>query len=141
MFREYCLKVARRIVELYPWYMMSTAVHKILIHGHLIIEWAPLPIGQLSEDAQESRNKDIKAFRERFARKFSREPNVQDVFQRLLVSSDPLITRQGNLRPKKSQSLSSEAIALLLPSKIPGEINVTNDSDESSESDIESDSD
>ena len=78
-FREYCICVARRIVHLYPWYMMPTAVHKILIHGYMIIEWAPLPIGELSEEAQESRNKDIKAFRERFARKFSREKNLQDV--------------------------------------------------------------
>ena len=117
-FREYCINVAKRILELYPWYMMPTAVHKILIHGHLIIYWSLLPIGELSEEAQESRNKDIKAFRERFARKFSREKNMQDVFQRLLVSSDPLITSIGNIRPKKSTNLSEEAIQLLLPSTI-----------------------
>ena len=95
---------------------MPTVIHKILIHGHQIIEWAPLPKGQLSEDAQESRNKDIKNFREGFSRKFSREKSVQDVSHRLLVSSDPFITSLNNVQPKQGQSLSSEALQLLLPS-------------------------
>lgn len=39
---------------LYPWYCMSTTVHKILIHGPTIIDWSSLPMGQMSEDAQEA---------------------------------------------------------------------------------------
>ena len=64
-FRMYCLETAKRFVELYPWYCMPTAVHKILIHGHEVIDYAPLPIGQMSEEAQEARNKDVKKFREK----------------------------------------------------------------------------
>jgi hypothetical protein len=48
---------------------MPTAVHIQLMHGAEIIERAPLPIGQLSEDVQEARNKDIRRYRENFARK------------------------------------------------------------------------
>ena len=44
-FTEYCLEIAKKFVELYPWYYMPTVIHKILIHGYQIIEWAPLPIG------------------------------------------------------------------------------------------------
>ena len=85
-FRHYCIDTARLYVELYNWYPIPTAVHKVLIHGYQIIAHAELPIGQLSEDAQESRNKDIKKFREAFARKTSRTDNLQDIFNRLLVS-------------------------------------------------------
>jgi len=114
-FKKYCLEIAKEFVQLYPWYYMPTVIHKILIHGHQIIEWAPLPIGQLSEDAQESRNKDIKNFREGFSRKCSREKSMEDVFHRLLVSSDPLITSLSNMQPKQGKKLSSEALQLLLP--------------------------
>jgi hypothetical protein len=51
---------------------MPASVHKILIHGAIIITEAMLPIGQISEEAQESRNKDLKQFREFHARKMSR---------------------------------------------------------------------
>jgi hypothetical protein len=39
---------------------MPPTVHKLLIHGADIIENEVLPIGQLSEVAQEARNKDFK---------------------------------------------------------------------------------
>lgn len=48
--------------------------------------------GSLSEEEQESRNKDFRTFRIRFARKASREGNLKDIFSRFLISSDPLIT-------------------------------------------------
>lgn len=62
-FKDYCVNTARLFVALYPWYYMPTSIHKVLIHGAEIVKYALLPIGQLSEDAQESRNKDIKNFR------------------------------------------------------------------------------
>jgi hypothetical protein len=61
-----CRQKIRRAVSLVP---MPTAVHIQLMHGAKIIERAPLPIGQLSEDVQEARNKDIRRYRENFARK------------------------------------------------------------------------
>lgn len=114
-FRAYCLNVAKRYVELYSWYPMPTSVHIVLIHGYAIIEMGALPIGQLSEDAQEARNKDIRRYRESFARKCTREKTMSDVFHRLLASSDPLITNLQKLKIKHSAPLTSDIIELLQP--------------------------
>ena len=115
LFQHYCLETANMFVEQYPWYYMPTSIHEVLIHGYLIVEWAPLPIGKLSEEAQESRNKDIKRYRENYSRKTSRQNTMMDVINWLLVSSDPLISNLRITPPKKSDILSREAINLLLP--------------------------
>lgn len=113
-FKKFCLDTAELYVNLYLWHPMTTTVHKILIHGYEIISNFLLPIGQLSEEAQESRIKDFKIYRERFSRKTSRQANLEDVFQRLLVSSDPLITSLRSLEPIKRKSLDAEVRAMLL---------------------------
>lgn len=59
-FKTFCLDTAKLFVELYSWYSMPTTVHKILIHGAEIVQYFLVPIGQMSEEAQEARNKDIK---------------------------------------------------------------------------------
>ena len=41
-------------------YAMPSSCHMILIHGSDVIETFLIPIGQLSEEVQEARNKDIK---------------------------------------------------------------------------------
>ncbi len=51
-----------------------------------------LPIGIMSEEAQESRNKDVRNFRLRFTRKTSRTDLNRDLLNRLLISSDQFIT-------------------------------------------------
>lgn len=92
---------------------MPCTVHKILIHGKEIIESAAFPIGSLSEEAQECRNKDYKYFRLHHTRKISRLATNEDVFHNLLISSDPYIT---HLRPEpktKLLPLSEEAKTLL----------------------------
>lgn len=53
-FEKYCHETAQLFVSKYKWYNMSTTVHKVLIHGPNIIEASIMPIGQLSEEAQES---------------------------------------------------------------------------------------
>ena len=58
----------------------TVPVRKILIHGHQIAESSLLPIGQMSEEAQESCNKFIKRFREDFSRKCDRIKNMEDIF-------------------------------------------------------------
>ncbi|CAH0558999.1 unnamed protein product [Brassicogethes aeneus] len=63
-FKEYSRKTAELYVSLYPWYYMPASVHRILMHGSDIINNFSLPIGQLSEEAQEARNKDYKKIRE-----------------------------------------------------------------------------
>lgn len=84
------------------------------MQGSQIIEWTPLPIGQLSEDVQKARNKDIKEYRERFSRKCCRENTMRDDFHRLLIRSDPFISSTGKQLPKQSKSISSETRELFL---------------------------
>ena len=112
-FKDYCVNTAHLFVALYPWYYMPTSVHKLLIHGAEIVKYALLPIGQLSEDAQESRNKDIKNFRLHHSRKCSRESNMRDIFNRLLLTSDPFLSSIRKLPQRPVKSLHQEAIQLL----------------------------
>nr|XP_022912276.1 probable ATP-dependent RNA helicase ddx56 [Onthophagus taurus] len=71
---------------------MPTSVHKILIHGAAVIKESLLPIGELSEEAQEAKNKQVRRFRECHTRKCSRLQTNEDLFKRLLLSSDPFIS-------------------------------------------------
>ena len=97
--------------NLYPWYYMPATVHKILFHGAEIISSVALPVGSLSKEAQESRNKDYRYHRINNTRKFSRSATNEDVIHQMLASSDPWI---WYLRPKTKtkDSLRNEAQAL-----------------------------
>ncbi|CAG9790753.1 unnamed protein product [Diatraea saccharalis] len=67
--------------------------HKVLIHGESIFRYfAVLPIDNLSEGAQESRNKDYKYMRLHHSRKCSRSATIEDIFHGLLFTSDPYIS-------------------------------------------------
>lgn len=115
LFREYCLDTAKLLIETYPWYNMPTTVHKILFHSAEVIDSFLLPIGQMTEEAQEALNKTIKKYREGFSRKFSRKQTMEDVFKRLLLSSDPLISNLRKLPKKKIRSFDGEVIKMLVP--------------------------
>lgn len=52
-FKNYALETAKLLVKLYPWYYLPVTVHKVLLHGHIVIQEALLPIGLMSEEAQE----------------------------------------------------------------------------------------
>lgn len=92
-FGTYAFETAKMFVEKYPWYPMPPTVHKVLIHGSIIVEKALLPIGQLSEEAQEaSSNKVFKKYREGYSRKCSRQKTNEDIIHGLLISSDPIIS-------------------------------------------------
>jgi len=71
-FRACALETAELFVQKYPWYYMPQSVHKLLIHGADIIAACPLPVGNMTEEAQESRIKDLGRFRENHTRKISR---------------------------------------------------------------------
>lgn len=71
-FENYAKDTAELYVKHYNWYRMPPSIHKILIHGSLIIKNALVPIGQLSEEAQEASNKNYNRFRENHSRKSSR---------------------------------------------------------------------
>jgi hypothetical protein len=112
-FRDYCLETAEKFVHLFPWYYMPQSIHKLLIHGHVIIDSMSLPIGMMSEEAQECRNKDFKYFREHHSRKVSREKSNEDVFHRLLVTSDPLLSSMRCQRKPKTIKLTESMKSLL----------------------------
>lgn len=118
VFQQYCFDTAEICVSLYPWYCMSTTVHKILIHSVTIIEWSPLPIGKILKDAQEARNKEIREFQEQSSRESLRTATMQVVLNRLLVTSDPFISSMGKNHPKYKKDLSPEAVQLLIGSEI-----------------------
>lgn len=59
-FKVFSEETARKLVQEYPWYYLPASVHKILIHGSDIIDYAVLSIGELSEEAAEAKNKDKK---------------------------------------------------------------------------------
>lgn len=112
-FDEYSKETAKLYVKLYNWYRMPPSVHKMLIHGSLAIKYALVPIGQLSEEAQESRNKDYIRFREHHSRKSSRINTNTDLFNFLLITSDPIITGLRSKIKVSSTKLPPDAIYLL----------------------------
>ncbi|CAI6363556.1 unnamed protein product [Macrosiphum euphorbiae] len=93
---------------------MPPSVHKILVNGSRAIQLALFPIGILSEEAQEARNKDYIRFRRQNTRKTSRIDTNTDILHMFLISSDPLITSKStqNIK-KKNNALCSEAMNLL----------------------------
>lgn len=92
---------------------LSHATQMSLSSSGQIIASVLLPIGQLSEEAQESRNKDVKKYREGFSRKCSRRKTMEDVLNQLLVSSDPYISSLRKLPKQKIKELLPEAKQLL----------------------------
>lgn len=109
-FQQYCTTTCLLYEDKYSWYQMTPTVHKILVHGHLIMENAILPLGQLSEEAQEARNKDIRMYRQLFTRKTSRRMNILDLFCRLLLSSDPVISSRRPLPLRTTKKLSPDVM-------------------------------
>lgn len=59
-FDAFCEETAKLCIKLYPWYYLPASVHKVLIHGAQVMENFLVPIGQLSEEAQEAKNKEWK---------------------------------------------------------------------------------
>lgn len=116
-FSTFCRDTAILYVELYSWHPMSPTVHKVLVHGPLVIQHALLPIGTLSEEAAEARNKHFRNYRKNFARKFSREDCNLDVLNRLLLTSDPFMSSIRIQVKKKAKPFSATALEMLLPSQ------------------------
>lgn len=97
-FKNYCKETAELYIQLYPWYYMPSSIHKLLIHGAEICQhFSFIPVGMLSEEASEARNKDFRNIRERHSRKIGRKETNTDIIHQFLISSDPYIT---NIRPK-----------------------------------------
>jgi hypothetical protein len=116
-YSKYATDTAEMYVRLYPWHPMAPTMHKMLIHGAIVIDNALLPIGQLSEETAEARNKYFRLYRQNFSRKFSRVSCNLDVLNRLLLSSDPVITGMRPVPRKKKQTkpFLKETVDMLLP--------------------------
>lgn len=102
-FEKYAFETATLYVQLYKWHPMSPTLHKILMHGSTVISHSILPIGQLSEEAAEARNKHFRLYRLNSSRKFDRVKCNMDIMNRLLLSSDPLLSsnRKNSIRKVK----------------------------------------
>ena len=90
-FERYCQVTAELYVSLYAWYYMPVTVHKILLQDAKVIESIPPSIGQLTEVAQEASSKDFKRIREFNTRKSIRIATIENLRNKWLVSTDPLI--------------------------------------------------
>ena len=91
-FGEYTSEISKLLVSLYPWRELTPTVHKVLCHGQIIIESNILPLGELTEEAQEARNRDFKHVQLFSSRKCSRQSQNEDIFNSLLLSSDPVLS-------------------------------------------------
>lgn len=114
-FQSYADETAKLYVSMYDWYPMSPTMHKVLVHGATVIKHAILPIGQLSEEAAEARNKHFRLYRSKYSRKYNRSICNRDVLNRLLLTSDPFMSCSRKQPRKKSKPFSSETLPLLLP--------------------------
>jgi hypothetical protein len=84
------------------------------IHDATVTQNALLPIGQISEEAAEARNKYFRLYQQNFSRKFSRVPCNLDVLIRLLLSLDPVINGMRPVPRKKTQRFLKETVDMLL---------------------------
>lgn len=91
-FGKYCLDIIKQLITLYPWKDMTPTVHKVLRHGEVIIAFNILPLGELTEEPQEARNRDFRHIQQFHSRKCSRESQNEDIFKNLLLSSDPVLS-------------------------------------------------
>jgi hypothetical protein len=78
------------------------------MHGYIVIQYALFPIGQLSEEAQESSNKNYSNFRENNTRKMSRISTNTDLIHALSMSSDPMIRSKKKILKPPTTELTTE---------------------------------
>ncbi|KAL4125867.1 hypothetical protein QTP88_010104 [Uroleucon formosanum] len=93
---------------------MPVSVHKILIHGAAVSKSIILPIGMMSEEAQEASNKIYRRVRERHTRKSSRLNTTEDLIHMMLQQSDPVISRARGLPKSKMHELPEDFLPLLI---------------------------
>lgn len=94
-FDALCSETYEIYITEYTWFPMSATLHKILVHSKAIMTALPLPVGFMSEQGAEARNKYYRQDRLHHSRKCSREANMYDVFTRALDTSDPMIATNG----------------------------------------------
>nr|XP_022904419.1 uncharacterized protein LOC111416597 [Onthophagus taurus] len=112
-FSVYAKETAEIYVSKYNWYRMPVCVHKILMHGGEAIKRCMLPIGMMSEEAQETCNKVYRRVREKHTRKMDRLVTTEDLINTMFVLSDPIISLKRGLPKHKREALPDEVLQLL----------------------------
>lgn len=112
-FEAYTVETKERLTSLYPWYEMSPTIHKILEHGGNIIRHHLVPIGQLTVEAQEARNKECRKYRLTNTRKSTRLLTNRDLLAMLLCSSDPVVASYRSHIKKSGKPLDALVLQLL----------------------------
>lgn len=94
LFKDFCTQAYQRYLELYSWFKMPAAVHKVLAHGaEILTNSPPVPLGVFREPVKEENIKEFyKRHRELNSKKCSRQANMKDVFIRVMKISDPLVS-------------------------------------------------
>ena len=98
---------------------MPATIHRV--YAKQILENSVLPAGYFGEEASEARNKFYKRDREFHARKNSHINNLEDIFNRAMDTSDPVISSislQYRLKCWHKLTLPSEVITMLLPPQV-----------------------
>lgn len=113
-FDSFARETAELYIKKYSWYRMPVSVHKILIHGAAVSKSIILPIGMMSEEAQEASNKIYRRVRERHTRKSSRLNTTEDLIHMMLQQSDPVISRARGLPKSKMHELPEDVLPLLI---------------------------
>lgn len=113
-FEDFAKETAQLCVSKYDWYYMPVSVHKILVHGSTVAESMLLPIGLMSEEAQEASNKVYRRVRERHTRKMSREKTTTDLVNIMLQQSDPLISKIRGIPVSNKKELPPEVLPLII---------------------------
>ena len=114
-FEEFCKETKLIFFDAVPWYSIPPTLHKIFEHGRQLVEECPLPIGLTNEEASEANNKILRSFRLHHARKSSWREGVQDIFNRMMEISDPVIQKTASFsRARSSRKMLSAKILHLL---------------------------
>lgn len=132
-FKNYCEETYNLYVKEYVWFYMPVSMHKLLIHSSQIIPNFQLPIGFYTEEALEARNKDNKSIRLFHTRKLSRAVTMTDQFNRLLVTSDPIIStisRSFHRSKKKALPFPEDAAQMIKSNCLPEDIDESDDEKE-----------
>ncbi|CAF1386409.1 unnamed protein product [Rotaria sordida] len=84
----------KKLLSNEKWIDYTMTVHSLIFHScELIQRNHGVALGELSEEALESCNKDIRNFREFLSRKCGHIMNLTDVFNRLFIRSGPVIRK------------------------------------------------
>ena len=133
-FSNICSETKDIYFENIRWFCLPPTLHKVLQHGREIIASCPLPIGLTKEEASEAKNKFIRNFRLHHSRKTSWKEGIQDLFNRLMDKSDPVIleTRAAKAsQSKRKKSLSLQILSLLKDPEVPSNANESSSENES----------